>query len=339
MNALTPTTEEGAPLEKMQTQQSQPNNGSDYFSSPGGNYSNAKPATGTEASTETAPDNLPQSPSEETPTTKKGKALFSKKFNMSFNMKKFGTTSANPETPKPAPVDEKAEDSDSTNKTDEKTHEDNFFGAIQKLRQVYEDQVNMGVTTINSHITPSLPNDTPVLKPPESTTILIQEDRPDSGGVADLFEGKVSTLGLQADLIEKVAPVWLADVLLKVQSPSPPSKPISLLTTRQNQLPHKDVVKVSFTLEPYQNHLPSLSSDGYIPLVVPADKVVRDANAHAPQSNNRLNANRMLRARKILAYVAERIEPAPEKDEEVLKPEEYLELYCQGQVCRPPHLA
>jgi WD repeat-containing protein 48 len=56
-------------------------------------------------------------------------------------------------------------------------------------------------------------------------------------------------------------------------------------------------------------------------------------------SNNRLNANRMLRARKILSYVAERIEPAPSKDEPdedaTLRPDEYLELYCNGQVCYP----
>lgn len=61
---------------------------------------------------------------------------------------------------------------------------------------------------------------------------------------------------------------------------------------------------------------------------------MRDANA--AQSNNRLNANRMLRARKILSYIAERIEPAPTKEEAeagVMKPEEYLELYCQNQVC------
>ena len=49
--------------------------------------------------------------------------------------------------------------------------------------------------------------------------------------------------------------------------------------------------------------------------------------------NARLNANRMLRAKKILAYVAERIEPQSEEpDPEALKPEEYLELYCQNQV-------
>lgn len=53
--------------------------------------------------------------------------------------------------------------------------------------------------------------------------------------------------------------------------------------------------------------------------------------------NARLNANRMLRSKKILAYVAERIEAqAEEPDPDALKPEEYLELYCQSQVSQPP---
>ena len=75
-------------------------------------------------------------------------------------------------------------------------------------------------------------------------------------------------------------------------------------------------MKVSFVLQPFQDLLPSIAgSDG----------------------NARLNANRMLRAKKILAYVAERIEPLPEKpDPNALKPEEYLELYCQNQVGMPP---
>ena len=109
----------------------------------------------------------------------------------------------------------------------------------------------------------------------------------------------------------------------------------SLIVIPQNQTPLKDIVKVSFVLEPYQNLLPSIAADGYIPLLPHAEKVQRDANNAS--SNNRLNANRMLRARKILAYVAERIEPPPSKEEveagEVLKHEEYLELYCQNQVC------
>jgi WD repeat-containing protein 48 len=75
----------------------------------------------------------------------------------------------------------------------------------------------------------------------------------------------------------------------------------------------KDPVKVSFVLHPWKDALPSIASaDG----------------------NNRLNANRMLRVKKILAYVAERIDPpAEEPDENALKPEEYLELYCNDQVC------
>ncbi|ORY15616.1 hypothetical protein BCR34DRAFT_558691 [Clohesyomyces aquaticus] len=323
LSTLPTTTEEGSQLEKTITQQSQSKEGSDYFSSTPATNGNGKPAvTSTEASTtDPSQENLPQSPSEENPAqAKKGKALFSKKFNMSFNMKKFGSTTSNVEVAKPVAVDEKSEDSDSrSSKTDEKIIEDNFFGVIQKIRQGYEEQAALGSLAFTTQIAPSLPNETPVLKPPASTTILIQEDRPDSGGVADLFEGKVGSLGHQADLIEKVAPVWLADVLLR------------------NQIPLKDVVKVSFILEPYQNLLPSIASDGYIPLFVPPEKIVR-ANT-TPASNNRLNANRMLRARKILAYVAERIEPAPSKEEEAdegrLKPEEYLELYCQGQLITP----
>ncbi|KAL8979902.1 MAG: hypothetical protein Q9177_006019 [Variospora cf. flavescens] len=44
----------------------------------------------------------------------------------------------------------------------------------------------------------------------------------------------------------------------------------------------------------------------------------------------------MLRAKKICAYVAERIEPQPEHpDPSALKPEEYLELYCQDKLVSP----
>lgn len=47
----------------------------------------------------------------------------------------------------------------------------------------------------------------------------------------------------------------------------------------------------------------------------------------------------MLRAKKVLAYVAERIDPTftEEPVEDALKPEEYLELYCQNVVCLRSH--
>lgn len=43
----------------------------------------------------------------------------------------------------------------------------------------------------------------------------------------------------------------------------------------------------------------------------------------------------MLRAKKILGYIAERIDPTFTEDQpdDALKPEEYLELYCQKTVC------
>jgi WD repeat-containing protein 48 len=47
----------------------------------------------------------------------------------------------------------------------------------------------------------------------------------------------------------------------------------------------------------------------------------------------------MLRVKKILAYVAERIEAAAETVEpDALRPEEYLELYCYDQVSSSPSL-
>ena len=212
---LTPTTEEAPGLEKTQTQRS--SGGGDYFgsaSATNGN-GNGNAAEAKEGSAE-AKEETVQSPTEPDTPAKKSKGMFGKKFNMSFNMKKFSTGTAVAEPAKPV-VDEKAEDSDSrSTKTNEKTIEDNFYGALQRIRQGYEEQLAAGATKLESQIAPSLPSDTPVLKPPAATTILIQEDRPDSGGVADLFEGKVGSLGQQADLIEKAAPMWLAEVLLRV---------------------------------------------------------------------------------------------------------------------------
>ena len=46
----------------------------------------------------------------------------------------------------------------------------------------------------------------------------------------------------------------------------------------------------------------------------------------------------MLRARKILSYVSERIEPAPPEGTDTtgaLRPDEYLELWCNNQLLPP----
>ncbi|KAK4186050.1 WD repeat-containing protein 48 [Podospora australis] len=214
-----------------------------------------------------------------------------KKFRMgmSFGMK-LGRSSSSAAAEKPAALDEKAEESESSS-NHEKEFEDNFLGVIQRIRNEYEKQLAENPDQIvESKIAPSLPNDTPVVKMPPGTKVIIQEET--SGGSAEIYRGTVASVGADADLIEQRAPQWLGEVLLT------------------NVLPAKDAVKVAFVLHPWKDTLPALP---------PAD------------GNNRLNANRMLRVKKILAYVAERIDPVPEGEEpdpNALKPEEYLELYC-----------
>ena len=116
-----------------------------------------------------------------------------------------------------------------------------------------------------------------------------------SGGNTNLYQGTVETVGRDVDIIEQKAPMWLGSMLL------------------QNQIPFKEAVKISFILNPIDD-LPSIAIvDG----------------------NNRLNANRMLRVKKILAYVAERIEVQEEnpQPEGALRPEDYLDLYVYDKVC------
>ncbi|CCC07315.1 hypothetical protein SMACR_02324 [Sordaria macrospora] len=221
---------------------------------------------------------------------------FGKKFrmNMSFGGKKLGRSASNAVADKPAVVDEKAEESESSS-NHEKEFADSFHGVIQKIHNEYDKQLTENPDmVVETRICPSLPNDTPVLKLPKGTKVIIQEET--SGGSAELYRGTVESVGADVDVIEQKGPQWLGEVLLL------------------NAIPPKDPVKVSFVLYPWQDTLPAITvADG----------------------NNRLNANRMLRVRKILAYVAERIDPPadPENpDPDAMKPEEYLELYCNEQL-------
>ncbi|KAL3421033.1 UBP9-binding protein [Phlyctema vagabunda] len=289
--------EDGAALDKKQSQLSRtsaekPN---DYFSSaplPTSDSSVKPPQT----PSETTDAQAVKSPDGEKESNNK---TFGKKFRMgmSFGTKKLGRSPSVAATEKPVVVDEKAEESESSESNHEKEVDDNFFGIVQKIRQEYDKiLLERPEDIVESGITPSLPNETPVLKPPPMTTVIIQEET--SGGSADLYRGTVDTVGEDASVIEERAPMWLGDLLLR------------------NKTPLKEPVKVSFVLQPWQDLLPSIAG---------------------PDGNSRLNANRMLRVKKILAYVAERIEAAPENpDPDALRPDEYLELYCYDQVSPSP---
>ncbi|TVY85047.1 UBP9-binding protein [Lachnellula suecica] len=297
LNHLPGVPEDGAALNKRvsQTSRASGEKVGDYFSSTQIPSDSTKPAVTPSDAQDEKPPKSPSDADKENNGGKDTNTLFGKKFRMgmSFGSKKLGR-SASTSTEKPVVVDEKAEDGSETSENEEKEKEvdDNFFGVIQKIRHDYDKALLENPDRpVESGITPSLPNETPVLKPPPMTTVIIQEET--SGGSADLYRGTVATVGEDASLIEQRAPMWVGDILLR------------------NKIPFKEPVKVSFILQPWQDLLPSIAG---------------------PDGNSRLNANRMLRVKKILAYVAERIEAASEKpDPEALQPEEYLELYCYDQ--------
>lgn len=300
---LPATAEEEFPLEKRPSQSGQPRTSSekpvDYFSGDGRPKSSETSSNEDVPAAANNPELSSQYPAdnEREEKAKEGSSLFGKKFRMNFPKKLGGRNSTDT---KPTIVDEKAEESDRSDDRDGKTIQDNLHGIVQKIRHQYGERLHQEPDQpLTPGMAPSSLAEMPMLRLPLHTTVIIQEEQPDSGGVADLYRGTVDALGKDTDLIEKVAPQWLGELLLR------------------NRLPVKEISKVSFILMPYQDKLPGIaSSDG----------------------NNRLNANRMLRAKKILAYVAERIETLPEEpDPEALKPEEYLELYCHEQVYAKTH--
>jgi len=153
------------------------------------------------------------------PTEEKKKGLFGKKFSgMAFPKKLARTSTEVNKTPALA-QEEKSDTAShmSSSEKEEKVIEDNFFGVVQKIRQEYDEHLESKPgEPLPQGVTPSLPNETPVLNPPPHTMIIIQEDNPESGGLADQYRGDISELGNEADTLEKIAPMWLGDLLLKV---------------------------------------------------------------------------------------------------------------------------
>jgi WD repeat-containing protein 48 len=220
LNHLPGVPEDGAPLDKRasQTSRASADKSGDYFSStPIATESSSKPAVTPAESQDGKPPKSPADADKDA-NGKDSSNLFGKKFRMgmSFGSKKLGR-SASTNTEKPIVVDEKVEDGSETSENGEKEKEvdDSFFGVVQKVRMEYERALQENPSqAVESGITPALPNDAPVLKPPPMTTVIIQEET--SGGSADLYRGTVETVGEDASLIEANAPMWLGEVLLRV---------------------------------------------------------------------------------------------------------------------------
>lgn len=342
----------------------------DYFSNaitsvepttpgPGGLRPGATPATETPAATAAADAAAKEKEAAAAAAASAGKG-FGKKIRLGMSFKK-GNRSASTSVPeKPAAAANVAdankaggangtgaagEDKSESASSHEKEVDDCFVGAVQRMHNDYDKQlVDNPDRLVVSRMQPCQPDEAPLLRMPAKTKVIIQEEL--KGGSIELYRGTVGGLGQPShvDKIERVAPMWLGEAILA------------------NAAVIKESTKISFLLLPYHDELPPLS---------------------APDGSNRLNANRMLRVKKILAYVAEKLEPpapapapvsvpaaaaipptvaeeaeegegegneakaaaeadvstptpaAPEP-EEALKPEEYLELYCNEQVSTSP---
>jgi WD repeat-containing protein 48 len=214
-SAVTPS----SPADKRSSQISRPS-GDDYFSSTLSSAVDAKPAT-TPAATETK-EEVPKTPvtekEKEKDTGKSPSTAFGKKFRMgmSFGTKKLGRSASSTQPEKPAVVEEKPEENTSESSSNhEKEVDDSFRGVIQKIRNEYDRQLQETPDhMVETKVTPSLPIDTPVLKLPPGTRVILQEET--SGGIANLYRGTVETVGVDADIIEEKAPMWLGEVLLTV---------------------------------------------------------------------------------------------------------------------------
>ncbi|KAL4968796.1 uncharacterized protein BDV14DRAFT_187564 [Aspergillus stella-maris] len=273
---------------------------SDYFSSP---KSHAPADADKQPLTPGAGEQTPTPTAGETDKEerKKGSSLFSKKFRMEFP-KKLGRTSSEV---KPQIQEEKAEEPEPTSVKEEKVFENNLGGLVERVHHDYEEflTANLGQELVSA-IVPSDESETPLLDIPPRTVVFIQEETGESVVASDIYRGAFENIGQDGEKLEKAVPLWLADLLLK------------------NQMPFKEPTKHAFTLRPYDDSLP--------PVVKPETPTVNGT------SNNRLNANRMLRAKKILAYISERIEePTGDPAQDSLKPEDYLELYCNDNLITP----
>lgn len=222
------TVEEGAILERKDSQPGQSRTSadrkSDYFTSsaqaksPTDSQSKGAVTPGESSLDETtlASTQLPVNGDKEEKLKESG-TLFGKSFRMKLP-KKLGGASTDL---KPAALDEKSEDSDRSEEKEDRAIQDNFFGTVQRIRYAYEERLHDEPSQhLSSGINPSPFSEAPKLQLPPYTLVIIQDERPDSGGVADLYRGTISSVGYDAELIEEMAPMWLGDLLLKVSSNS-----------------------------------------------------------------------------------------------------------------------
>lgn len=142
-------------------------------------------------------------------------------------------------------------------------------------------------------VTPPNPSDIPPVTDFPDMTIFIDEESKDAGAWAVTYRGLTSTTASDVETLEMSLPTWVLEFLLTGRSF------------------HKEPVKLSFVLEPEgKNDLAELpggcvsSFPFYLRFRFRSTADPNNCLPSCPRSNNRLSANRSLRARKISAYVS-----------------------------------
>ncbi|KAG0208294.1 hypothetical protein BGX28_000686 [Mortierella sp. GBA30] len=125
--------------------------------------------------------------------------------------------------------------------------------------------------------------DCPTVDIPAHIPVIISEQSREASSSVDLYRGSVGTLGQDYIPLVQVMPTWLLEVLLK------------------NMVPMKEAAKVSFVLRPHHDQETAGAPGGPGRL------------GELPGGNPRLTAPRMLRVRKVVAHVVEKLALSPPK--------------------------
>ncbi|KDE04039.1 hypothetical protein MVLG_05540 [Microbotryum lychnidis-dioicae p1A1 Lamole] len=126
-------------------------------------------------------------------------------------------------------------------------------------------------TVFSRPLTPCEPKDAPTLTYPSDTAIIISEGGFNSSASSVIYRGLVGTGREDVGVLEQKAPLWLLDFLLG------------------NRVIIKEPVKLSFLIQPW------------------TDENGKSDLPELPNSNARLTANRTLRLRKVVGFVADKL--------------------------------
>ncbi|WWC62960.1 uncharacterized protein I303_105558 [Kwoniella dejecticola CBS 10117] len=169
--------------------------------------------------------------------------------------------------------------------------------------------------TVRSHrFSPPGPLEAPFIPLPQSTALLISEESKDAGAWVVTYRSQVSSTERDMEDLEMNSPLWLLDYLFA------------------SNVRQKDPVKFTFILEP-----------------APGSGL-----KELPEGSSRLSASRALRARKISAFIVDKLDlynpgkfklpsaltkhtrrSSTTNDETLPQPEEIIELICGHEVVNP----